>query len=132
MSLASDIATVLVAAGLGTVGADIFYGPERATTEIGDGAIFVLEGGGFAPTPMLGGSDADDLKTIDALIVVRSDKNDFEGGETTAQAAWTALHKQNPAAWISWVITTSGPAYVGSDETGRHRWTLTLLAQVLE
>jgi hypothetical protein len=120
-----DIASALADAGLGTLGTDLFYGPVRdgkGADKAPDAAIFVLEVGGFDPVPDLGGANAPDLRERSVQVRVRSAREGYSAGHTTAQAAFTAIHKQHPAAYVSW--EAGEPIYIERDESGRHHWSI--------
>lgn len=122
-----DIATALSDAGLGTLATDLFYGPVRDGAQVPDAALFVLETGGFQPVPDIGGASAADLRERSVQLRVRSAQRDYSGGYATAQSAWGAVHKQQPAGYVSW--EAGEPLFVETDESGRHHWSINVLVR---
>lgn len=124
MTLESDIKDALEGAALGTLGTDIFYGPMRDSSQVPDAVITILVTGGAAATPFFGGPSAGGLRRPRAQVQVRSDQQDYRTGYTTAQAVYTALHKQDPAGYAGWLCDE--PFFVEVDQQGRARWSLNL------
>jgi len=122
-----DISAALATASLGVLGTTLFYGPVRDGVGIGNVAIFVLDVGGFAPVADLGGADAPDLRERSSQIRVRSEKDAYTAGYTVAQAAWEAIHKRQPAGYVSW--EAGEPIYIERDESGRHHWSINTLVR---
>ncbi len=122
-----DIAAALVAASLGTLGTDLFYGPVQDSGQVPNAVIFVLNVGGFAPVPDMGGADAPDLRERSVQVRVRSEKAAYTAGEAIAQAVWEAIHKRQPAGYVSW--EAGEPIYIERDESGRHHWSINTLVR---
>jgi len=121
----SDVVTQLVAAGIGLVsGTNLWRGPERAAgTGVPAKSVFVLASGGYPPRPFLGPSSTD-MRRSTVQITVRSDAQDFDGGQTLVRAVRNAIHKAAVAGYVDIRVRESEPNYLGQDEAARHLWTV--------
>lgn len=121
-----DIATHLASEGIGTLGTDLFCGPVRDADDLGetypDECVFVLATGGFEPEPFVGGADAPDIRRPFVQVRVRSARESFQSGQTTARAVYQATHKIEFAGYMGWLA--SEPTYLGKDNKSRHEWSI--------
>lgn len=120
-----DVAASLAAAGLGTVGTSIFYGPPRSPTESGlsSAALWVHPFGGPPPDPFLAASQSGSFFAGNVQVWTLSAPGNFEGGIVTARAVRDALHTKAPAGYAQCLVLESEPNYLGRNEAQQHRWT---------
>lgn len=112
-----DIAARLQAAGVGTVGTDIFEGAIRAPSSvIPDAALFVIPSGGVAPLPLLdGGATSYFRPTVQVLI--RGNVGTYRTTRTKAASALAALHLSTVSGYFQVLARNSEPLYLGLDDT---------------
>ena len=119
----ADVATRLQTAGVGTVGTDIFRGPERVpATGVPDVAVFVLASGGAPASPYLG--TATDWHEVALQLLVRGAVNAYETARTKALAVRAALHRCTLSGYTLCMVRESEPLYLGRDHEGRHEFAL--------
>ncbi|NTX51118.1 hypothetical protein [Myxococcus sp. CA039A] len=132
--LAAELATVLEAAGLGLTrppssGANLFTAPmPEADGGVPDRAVALVVSGGAGPLPYLGLGRATYLSP-GCQLRIRSAREDFEGGQSLALAAFTVLHQSPHFPGISVRAEESAPVYLGTDGADRHRWIVTLVVR---
>lgn len=123
---ALDIATALQSAALGTLGTDLYVSTvlddDAGGTIVPDAAIFVAQSSGAAPQPFLGGSDAEDIYFVIVQIRIRSARNSYQAALARLPLIHEALHKQQPAGYISWLVDP--PIQLGPDDKTRHEWSV--------
>lgn len=114
-----DIANRLQAAGVGTVGTNIFTGGMRAPSSVIPAAsIFVLPTGGTGPSPLLtGGASGVDYSIPSVQILVRGNVGTYITTRTTAQAALDGVHKSTVSGYFQVLARTPQPLYLGQDDT---------------
>ena len=113
-----DIANRLQAAGVGTVGTNIFTGGLRAPSSvIPAAALFVLPTGGTGPSPLLEGSTGRDYSIPSIQILVRGNVGTYITTRTTAQSALDEVHKSTVSGYFQVLARTPQPLYLGQDET---------------
>lgn len=117
MAVDSDVATRLQAAGVGTVGTNIFRGGLRIpSATIPHAAIFVLPTGGGGPDPLIN-AGATDYSRPTVQLLVRGNVGTYITTQTTAQSALTALHKSTISGFFQVLARTPEPLYLGLDDT---------------
>ncbi len=125
MDVERHICEVLEAAGLATLGVDLFMGIVRDSNHIPADAFFVHRYDGDV-TPFMGGRDATDLHEDRVQIRIRDQSR--EDGNALAHLVWKKLHKQDRpvdgyAGWLA-----KKPLYMKFDKKGRHHWSINLKA----
>lgn len=125
---ATDLAEHLVTLGAGPrnrlleVGKNVFVGPERATrAEVSDCAAFIQAFQGAAPEPYI--NNRSDFWRFAVQVLVRSESARFAEGEELARHVVAKLHRAPPAGYVT-CLAQSAPAWLGEDESRRHRWSL--------
>ena len=117
MAVDADIATRLQAAGVGTVGTNIFRGALRIpSTSIPHAAIFVKPTGGTGPTPLID-AGASDFTRPTIQLLIRGNVGSYITTQTTAQAALDAVHKSTISGYFQVLARTPQPLYLGLDDT---------------
>ena len=115
MSAASDLATVLQTAGIGTLGDDLFWG--RGLTDTPDTQIAVQQYSGFSPeiamTAVAGQVIAERPR---CQIVCRA--REYTVAEAQARLAWNALTNYG-AGSVLYVSPVQSPFYMGIDAQNR-------------
>lgn len=111
-----------------TYGTDgnLVVGPVRA---VGEGvtpqlSVFVLQGGGVAPSPYMGQGESWHLSRVQ--VTVRSALGLFGQGEALARALHAKAHLATVAGLTFIHAGESDPVYLGSDDEGAHRWAFNL------
>ncbi|MCP2261084.1 hypothetical protein LX15_004804 [Streptoalloteichus tenebrarius] len=133
MTLLEQLAHLLHDLGLGVYradgrpGGDVFL---AVLPQAPDSAVAVAR---------YGGGEADSLLGWDEpriQVRVRGPARDARVAEARAQAVYDALHGLGPRAlvggtWLQLVVgVTSGPAYIGRDQAGRHEYTVNLRLEI--
>ena len=117
MSADADVATRLQAAGVGTIGTNIFQGGIRIPSAlIPHAAMFVVPQGGGGPDPLLN-AGATDYSRPSVQVLIRGNVGTFITTQTTAESVLTALHKSTIAGYFQVLARTPQPLYLGLDET---------------
>ena len=117
MAADADIATRLQAAGVGTVGTNIFRGGIRAPSSvIPHAAIFVIPTGGGGPDPLIDGGTQDFSRPA-VQMLVRGNVGTYITTLTTATSALAAVHKSAVAGYFQVLARTPEPLYLGLDDT---------------
>lgn len=133
--VATDLATILGAAGIGlTSGTNIFPGPVLEVDAAGTvpaKCVFILRTGGEPPRPFLGGGKTT-YRSVSCQVKVRSDREDFSGGETLAGAALDALNLASAAPYSLIQVDESAPFYGGVDGSDRHWWSFVVTAEYVD
>lgn len=112
-----DIASRLQAAGVGTVGTNIFRGQVRPpSSTIPHAALFVAPTGGAAPQPFLD-AGATDYRTPTVQILIRGDVGTYITTHGKAVSALDAVHKQTVSGYFQVLARTPEPLYLGLDDT---------------
>lgn len=124
------IATMLETASVGTVGEDIFYGPEQPhhASVVPHLSSWVVTYGGPAPMPYFKGEQ--DFREFAVQVLTRGNPGDFSGGLSRARATWLALQRGTiPGAQVTEGYITRGslvresdPVFLGRDDLERPRW----------
>lgn len=119
-----------------TFNTNIFAGEERApkkrgrVTVIPEEGVFCLENGG-RPIDIVHdapGADESDVYWVRIEAVIRSKRNDFDGGQALARLVRQTGHKLavtqfvGGAVYIDCLSVGSGPTYLVDDDTEHHRW----------
>ena len=117
MPSTTDVANRLQAAGVGTVGTNIFRGGTRVPSAlIPEACIFVLPRGGIGPTPMVDGGTQDYTRPS-VQVIIRGNVGTYSATQTTATSVLTALHKCTISGYFQVLARTPEPLYVGLDDT---------------
>lgn len=117
MAVDADIATRLQAAGVGTVGTDIFRGGMRTpSANIPQASIFVLPTGGVGPEPLVN-AGATDYTRPTVQVLIRGNVGSYITTQTTAQSVLDALHKSTISGYFQVLARTPQPLYLGLDDT---------------
>jgi hypothetical protein len=113
-----DIANRLQAAGVGTVGTNIFTGGLRPKSSVVPAAsIFVLPTGGTGPSPLLDGSGGQNYSEPTVQILVRGDVGTYITTRTKAQTALDGVHTSTVSGYFQVLARTPQPLYLGQDDT---------------
>lgn len=132
LNAASAVATAMQAAGLGTVGVDIFIGQERPS---GDGfpvaAYFVLSTGGPPPDDFLGDSQRRGVKHHRVQVIVRGVPGDLSAGLSAAISAHAALHHATVTGAIRCAAQQSEPVFIGTNDQEQLRWSINLVVDAV-
>lgn len=134
---AADICTILAAAGLGLAeGTSLFVGPMPEHGLAADGlsapakCASVMPTGGGSPEAFVGkGRKA--LLYPTCQVRIRSDREDFAGGQALAFAALEALNQISWPPYVSIRVRESAPFYGRTDAAGRHHWGFNVELQYL-
>jgi hypothetical protein len=118
-----DCALLLEAAGLGSTTSNppsIYAGPFPATAP----EAFIAcraDGSGGAPEVFLGGT-GERLHTRGVKVQVRGEREPagYLAAKERAEAAHEALTDAYPVGYVRVMVVDAGPAYVGTDDQGRH------------
>jgi hypothetical protein len=121
----ADIVTLLDSAvGSLTAGTNLFRGKRRPVGPYIPGeSVFCLSTGGPGPEAYADGTSIEEFHSA-VDVSVRSDKDDFDGGQTLARAVRTAINHATIAGYIDVRIGTSDPLYIGEEDSGFHLWTI--------
>lgn len=112
-----DIAARLQAAGVGTVGTDIFEGAIRApSTVIPHAALFVTPTGGVAPLPFLDNGTTSYYRPS-VQIIIRGNVGAYRTTRATAASALAAVHLSTVSGYFQVLARNSEPLYLGLDDT---------------
>ena len=118
MAADADVATRLQAAGVGTVGTDIFRGGMRPPSSlIPHRAIFVTPSGGTGPSPLLETASGEDYFRPRVQIFIRGNVGAYILTQTLAESCITALHKSTISGFFQVLATNPEPLYLGLDDT---------------
>lgn len=116
------------ALGTLTKGTNLFAGPVRGhdvpDAGVPDEAVFVLATGGPAPLAFIAGGSGTEQRFSSLLIRVRSDPNDFQGGQTLARSVRDAIHHSIPTGYIEAAVRETDPSYLGVTNKGHHEWSI--------
>lgn len=126
--LAASISTNVAALTFGT---NVFYGPERPskedtgiTTDPPAEAAFCWESGGPPAEPFNGESTR--LVRAQVRVLVRGDKDDYDGGKTLADSVHAATEHASVSGYINVRNLEALPNRLRMDDSGRHRWQWTV------
>lgn len=121
-----DVATRLAAAGLGTVGVNIFAVAELPqSSTIPAKAIFVQVYGGREPDDYLGQAPSG-LRYPLVQVCVRAAPFDVETAQSASRAAWDALHRCTMSGYLSCRCLQSAPTYLGLNDLQQPRFSINL------
>lgn len=116
-----DIISALVAAGIGVANTSIFVGPVRDDVVRGY-SVWVLPTGGMPPEPDIAGPSGADLRRRRVQVRVRGAINEHATAYAKAEAVFEALHKRQPAGYVSWLCDE--PVYISLDQSDRSDWSI--------
>jgi hypothetical protein len=124
---ATAVANLINASAYGTLGSDLFIGPQRPQ-DAGSGvpaqASFVLATGGVAPSIHLGGTG--ELRFPTVAVLVRSAPEEFSAGYTRAKNIFETVHNADITGYVACLAENSEALYIGTDEQGCHVWSIRL------
>lgn len=100
--------------GTNLFGPDVSVGPG-----VSENGVFVMPGGGGAPTRAMGG---DEVRF--GLVNIRVRWRNFREGMDKAQEIIDNLQGRTPAGLRDVVSVSSEPRYIGQTEDGQHQWSL--------
>jgi hypothetical protein len=126
--VATDLAGLLENSGLGLTcppaGQSLFVGPMPETDADTEArAVAVLQTGGPPPVGFIGKARAA-LWTVSCQVHVRSNREDFAGGQALSSDVLTALHQAALPPYLSIRVRESAPFYLGPDGADRHLWVM--------
>lgn len=121
-SPAGLIKDMLVTAGVGTFGTDLFVGIQPATP---DACVTLFDSGGRNPDP----KHAHDEPSVQAMV--RSAVDDYEGGWAKAQAVKDALLGAPVTGDVRGVLMRGDVNHLGRDDQARHEWSLNFRLSVV-
>ncbi|WP_224364224.1 minor capsid protein [Hyalangium versicolor] len=121
-----DVATLLEAAGLGSMSSNpptLYAGPFPASApEI---LISCLSSGGETPEDYLAGTSRAYFRP-EVTVRVRGPREKYRATLQRALDAWEALYGVQTPEYVLVKAQGAGPAYLGPDENGRHRFSFTV------
>lgn len=125
----SDVATELASISAGTVGTDIFAGPEApALSSVPAACIFVQEIQGPAPDDIFG---TQSLGHAYVQVIVRGAPGDQAGPKNNlrdiiASTTNGGMHRRAVTGYVSCRSTQSTPTPLGKDDQERYRFSAVL------
>ena len=129
---ALDVATYLAGKTAGGVvlasGTNLFAGPMRADDLTQSPAVFVLNTGGQAPEPYLGGARRSFFRPT-VLLQVRGPVGDMGAGEAFARGLYELLHLQTLTGYVACYARDAQPLYLGEDTYAHGLWSINLELQ---
>ncbi|QRK06049.1 hypothetical protein JQX13_38885 [Archangium violaceum] len=128
-----DVATLLEAAGLGTLSGDtptLYPGP--FPTSAPDEMIAVIDAGGDPPEKYLADTGLSLHRDMVTVLVrgTRAPGSDKETGDR-ARAAWSALYDLQPDGYVRVEPTEGRPTRQTPDDEGRPRWVFSVELEYL-
>ncbi len=117
---------------------NLFRGPVRppAKGKIPDEAVFVMDTGGFEPTPCIDGATGDYLLFCNVQVRVRSCANDYCGGRDLAEEVIECLRKFPINGRFAQIIGSepreSCPIYLGRSALEHHEWSMNLIVWIIQ
>tara|TARA_Y100000310_G_C20419917_1_gene686179 strand:- start:318 stop:791 length:474 start_codon:yes stop_codon:yes gene_type:complete len=125
MAIYSDISTELETLGRGTVGTDIFNGPERPELSgtIPTDSIFVGIGATSTPPEGISG-DVAAIMYIPIQIIVRN--TELTTGQSLAQLIHRNIGEMNIPNSIGHTLDQGQAVFLGLDVQDRYRWSINL------
>ncbi|ATB41141.1 hypothetical protein CYFUS_006603 [Cystobacter fuscus] len=67
--------------------------------------------------------------TVTVLVCGERGPDGYSEGSARARAAWEALYDAHPEGYVRVDVEDGGPTFLGEDEEGRPRWSLTVEAE---
>lgn len=123
-----DVAVKLAASGLGlTLGTNLFWGKLREVDAVGgvrSKAVFVMTRLSGAPTNYCDGARTPQGREPLLQIVVRSDPQDFAGGQALARGVKDALHDIVLSGYDACRVTQAEPVPISESDKGEHLFSL--------
>jgi len=122
-------ATLNTGIGALTLGTNLFTGPLRpAGNKIPGKAVFVMASGGPQPRSYSDGGSGHTLREPSVQILCRGEAGvgALSDAQTLADLVFNAVEKFKPAGAIGAFTVESSPNYVGTDEQGRHIFSVNL------
>lgn len=103
-----------------TFGTNLFRGKGRAKRGL---SVNVLLTGGAEGIALTGGES---LQTPEATVMIRSDKDDADGGQALAIEIYNVLHLTPDAAFARIKCLQSAPIHFTERNTGEELWTINI------
>lgn len=123
-----DVAVQLASSGLGlTLGTNLFWGKLREVdpgTGISSTAVFVATRLSPAPENYCDGQRLPQAREPQLQIMVRSNPQDFAGGQALARGVKDALHDIALSGYDACRITQAEPVPIGETDSGEHLFSL--------
>lgn len=123
-----EIGSLLQNAAVGTVGTNIFYGPERANnySAIPADCVFINVTGGRAPINLMQ-ENKSCLWYYDVQVIVRAGINTYQTGIAKAKTVMKTLNRATVSGYFWCTVQQSYPVYIGLNENMHHRWTVNVI-----
>jgi hypothetical protein len=119
-----NVAQALASAGLGlTLGTNLFWGKVRevdTASGVPSQAVFVTLRLSPAPENYCDGSITPQAREPQLQVTVRSNPQDFSGGQTLARSVKDALHDIPPSGYDACRVTQAEPVPIGETDSGEH------------
>lgn len=114
--------------GAFTLGTNLFQGPPRPIDHdnVPAECIFVWVSGGPQALAFVNGGTGQEQRVPTVNVRYRSDRRDFENGQTVARAIRDAIHHAPTAAYIEFTVREADPLYIGQTDDGSHEWSLSV------
>lgn len=109
-------------------GTNLFSGRARSTDEVAAPSVHLLNSGGGAPVPYLGGA-REAYWTPSVQVMVRGAVEDFAAGEALARAVLSYLAQLVPTGYVALFVRESQPTPIGLDDASRPMWSINLELQ---
>jgi len=109
---------VLTGQGLGVPDSEIYAAP--LDPDFADASIWIVQTPGTAPDDAFG--------TLESIQYPRVQVNvrnpSVPDGKADAREVWRLVHDTEPTDYSRASMMQSSPLYIGTDDDGRHRWTI--------
>jgi hypothetical protein len=111
------------------LGRNLFRGPVRPHPSSTSPAVFVLNLGGSAPAPFLGGGRKALAEALVAVFV-RGGPGEWAKGEALARAVLGDVQLRAPAGYVDWLVQEAHPVSLEVEDAGQHPlWQFTVQAR---
>lgn len=111
-----------------TTGTNLFTGPERANkVGVPSQAVFIRNSGGPPKMPYVNGSPQGDDNQSALQLIVRSNPNDYAGGQLFARDVLALVHRAVVTGYVYVLARQSEPNYVGQNDQALHQFSLNFI-----